>query len=142
MHTPAREVMPTQFRTVRGVRIRYAESGGNHDTTLLLTSPWPESLDAFLPIWPPLSAHAPLLASDLPGFGQSERRNDLFSPHALGEFLIPLVDEGGLDRPHVVAPDVGTAAALFAAARHPGKLGSLGVGSGGDGLPAPGRWRP
>jgi pimeloyl-ACP methyl ester carboxylesterase len=135
MNPPASEVMPTQFRTVRGVRIRYAESGGHHDTTLLLTSPWPESLYAFLPIWPLLAAHSHLLAIDLPGFGQSARSNDLFSPQAMGEFLIHLVDEWGLDPPHLVAPDVGTPAALFAAARHPGKLRSLVVGSGGIAYP-------
>src|SRR6476660_5294452 len=135
MNTPARDVMPTQFRTVRGVSIRYAESGGNHDNTLLLTSPWPESLYAFLPIWQPLSEHSHLLAIDLPGFGQSERRNDLFSPQAMGEFLIQLVDEWGLDTPHLVAPDIGTSAVLFAAALHPGKLCSLVVGSGGTAYP-------
>jgi pimeloyl-ACP methyl ester carboxylesterase len=127
--------MPTQLRTVKGVSIRYAESGENRDNTLLLTSPWPESLYAFLPIWQPLSEHSHLLAIDLPGFGQSERRNDLLSPRAMGEFLIQLVDEWGLDTPHVVAPDVGTAAALFAAAFYPGKLRSLIVGNGGVAYP-------
>src|SRR5437763_2183529 len=125
MNTPVSEVMPTQFRTVRGVSIRYAESAGNHDNTLLITSPWPESLYAFLPIWQPLSEHSHLLAIDLPGFGQSERRNDLLSPQAMGEFLIRLIDEWGLNTPHVVAPDVGTTAVLFAAGQHPDKLRSL-----------------
>lgn len=135
MNTPASEIMPTQFRTVRGVRIRYAESGGNNANTLLLTSPWPESLYAFLPIWQSLSEHSRLIAIDLPGFGQSERRNDLLSPQAMGEFLIQLLDEWGLDTPHIVAPDVGTVASLFAAARHPGKLRSLVVGNGGTVYP-------
>lgn len=131
MNTPASEIMPTQFRTVRGVSIRYAESGGNNANTLLLTSPWPESLYAFLPIWQSLSEHSRLIAIDLPGFGQSERRDDLLSPQAMGEFLIQLLDEWGLATPHIVAPDVGTVASLFAAARHPGKLRSLVVGNGG-----------
>jgi pimeloyl-ACP methyl ester carboxylesterase len=135
MNIPVSEVMPTQFRTVKGVSIRYAESGGNRDNTLLLTSPWPESLYAFLPIWQPLSEHSHLLAVDLPGFGQSERRNDLLSPRAMGEFLIQLIDEWGLNVPHVVAPDIGTAASLFAAALHPGKLRSLIVGNGGVAYP-------
>ena len=135
MSTPVSEIMPTRFRTVGGVSIRYAESGGNHDNMLLLTSPWPESLYAFLPIWQSLSEHSRLLAIDLPGFGQSERRDDLLSPRAMGEFLIQLVDEWGLDTPHIVAPDVGTAAALFTAALHPGKLRSLVVGNGGVAYP-------
>ena len=56
-----------QFRTVDGVRIRYADSGGSQDPTILLTSPWPESVYAFAPIWDTLAAHARLFAIDLPG---------------------------------------------------------------------------
>jgi pimeloyl-ACP methyl ester carboxylesterase len=40
------------------------------------------------------------------------------------------VDAFGLDQPHVVAPDVGTPACLFAAANHPGIFKSLVIGSG------------
>ena len=119
MSTTSSEAMQVRFRTVDGITIRYAESDGRQDNHMLLTNPWPESLYAFLPIWQTLSEHSHLLAIDLPGFGQSERRNDLLSPQAMGEFLIRLVDEWGLNTPHVVAPDVGTAAVLFAAARHP-----------------------
>ncbi len=135
MSAPVSEIMPTRFRTMNGITIRYAESGGQHDDTILLTSPWPESLYAFLPIWQPLSEYANLLAIDLPGFGQSERRNELLTPAAMGEFLIQLIDEWGLNAPHVVGPDVGTAAVLFAAALHPGKLRSLVVGNGGIAYP-------
>ena len=114
MSIPANEVMQIRFRTVNGITIRYAESDGHQDSFILLTCPWPESLYAFLPIWQPLSEHSHLLAIDLPGFGQSERRNDLLSPQTMGEFLIRLVDEWELDTPHVVGPDIGTAASLFA----------------------------
>jgi len=135
MSTTSSKDMQIQFRTVDGVTIRYAESDGRQDNHVLLTNPWPESLYAFLPIWQTLSQHSHLLAIDLPGFGQSERRNDLLSPQAMGEFLIRLIDEWGLNTPHVVAPDVGTSAALFAAALHPGKLRSLVIGSGGTAYP-------
>jgi pimeloyl-ACP methyl ester carboxylesterase len=124
-----------QFRTVDGVRIRYAESDGASDTTVLLTSPWPESLYAFAPIWPTLADHARLFAVDLPGFGASQARADLFSPRAMGEFLATLIAEAGLGTPHVVAPDVGTAAALFAAAVHPERIASVTVGTGGAAVP-------
>jgi pimeloyl-ACP methyl ester carboxylesterase len=53
----------------------------------------------------------------------------------MGEFVIQVADAFGLDSPHIVAPDVGTAAALFAAASHPGRLRSLVVGSGGTAVP-------
>ena len=135
MSTASSEAMQVRFRTVDGITIRYAESDERQDNPILLTNPWPESLYAFLPIWQTLSQHSHLLAVDLPGFGQSERRNDLLSPQAMGEFLIRLIDEWGLNTPHIVAPDVGTPAALFAAALHPGKLRSLVVGSGGTAYP-------
>src|ERR1700729_3720092 len=122
------DFMPTtttpqiRFRTVDGLRIRYAESDGSHDTVVLLTSPWPESVYAFAPIWGTLAQHARVFAIDLPGFGASERREDLLSPRAMGGFLTQLIVEADLGRPHIVAPDVGTSAALFAAAAHPERL--------------------
>jgi pimeloyl-ACP methyl ester carboxylesterase len=102
---------------------------------ILLTSPWPESIYAFSPIWATLAEHARLFAIDLPGFGASDRRDDLLSPRGMGEFLAQLIDEADLERPHIVGPDVGTAAALFAAAAHPDRFASLIVGEGGAAVP-------
>jgi len=127
--------LETRFRTVDGVRIRYADSGGSHGPTILLTSPWPESLYAFAPIWSSLAQHARLYAVDLPGFGASEGRADLLAPRAMGEFLAQLVSEAGLGLPYVVAPDVGTAASLFAAAEHPDRIAGLIVGGGAAAVP-------
>jgi pimeloyl-ACP methyl ester carboxylesterase len=124
-----------QFRTVDGVRIRYADSGGSQEPTILLTSPWPESLYAFAPMWAALAEHARLFAIDLPGFGASERRDALLSPKAMGGFLAQLVAEAELDTVHIVAPDVGTSAALFAAAAHPERFATVTVGTGGAAIP-------
>jgi pimeloyl-ACP methyl ester carboxylesterase len=124
-----------QFGSVGGVRIRYADSGGPREPTLLLTSPWPESVYAFAPLWASVAEHARLFAVDLPGFGASERRDELLSPRAMGSFLAALIAEVDLDRPHIVAPDVGTSAALFAAAAHPERIASVIVGTGGAAIP-------
>ena len=124
-----------QFRSVDGLRIRYADSGGSQEPTILLTSPWPESVYAFAPMWTTLGALARLVAVDLPGFGGSERRDDLLSPRAMGGFLAQLIVEADLGRPHIVAPDVGTSAALFAAADHPERIASVVVGTGGAAVP-------
>ena len=125
----------TSYRSIAGVRIRYAESAEARDRTVLMFNPWPESLFAFEPIWAELSSHSHLIAVDLPGFGKSERRDELLSPQAMSEFIIGLVDEWPLQAPHVVAPDVGTPASLIAAARHPGVLRSLVVGTGATAFP-------
>jgi pimeloyl-ACP methyl ester carboxylesterase len=127
--------LQVQFSTVDGVRIRCADSGGAHDAVVLLTSPWPESVYAFAPMWATLAPHARLFAVDLPGFGASERREDLLSPRAMGAFLAQLISEADLGRPHLVAPDVGTSAALFAAAAHPERIASVIVGTGGAAVP-------
>jgi pimeloyl-ACP methyl ester carboxylesterase len=124
-----------QFRTVDGVRVRYADTGGSQQQTVVLTSPWPESLYAFSPMWTSLAERARLFAIDLPGFGASERRDDLMSPKAMGGFLAQLITEADLGTPHVVAPDVGTSAALFAAAAHPELIASVIVGTGGTAVP-------
>jgi pimeloyl-ACP methyl ester carboxylesterase len=132
---PTTTTPQVSFRTIDRVRIRYADSGGPEKPTVVLTSPWPESVYAFTPMWAQLSGHARLFAVDLPGFGASERRAELLSPRAMGEFLARLIAEAGLGPAHIVAPDVGTAAALFAAAAHPDRIASATVGTGGAAVP-------
>jgi len=124
----------THFRIIDGLSIRFAESEDRDDHALLL-SPWLESLLAFEPTWARLSECTHLVALDLPGFGRSQRRDSLLSPRAMGQFLIRVADTFELDTPHVLAPDTGTAAALFAAVLFPGRLRSLVVGSGGAAYP-------
>ena len=128
---PTTTIPQVRFRTIDGVRIRFVDSGGTQKPAIVLTSPWPESVYAFAPMWASLAEHARLFAVDLPGFGASERREDLLSPQAMGEFLARLIAEADLGRAHIVAPDVGTSAALFAAAAHPERFASVIVGSGG-----------
>jgi pimeloyl-ACP methyl ester carboxylesterase len=124
----------TQFRTIDGLSIRFAESD-EHDDHALLLSPWPESLFAFEPTWLRLAERTHLVAVDLPGFGHSQRSDELLTPRTMGEFIVRLADAFGLEQPHVVGPDIGTGASLFAAAAHPGRLRSLVVGSGGSAFP-------
>jgi pimeloyl-ACP methyl ester carboxylesterase len=109
--SPSTSIRP-QFRTIDGLKIRFAESeaGGGREPTVLLTNPWPESLYAFALIWGRLAEHGHLFAVDLPGFGASERREDLLAPRAMGDFLAQLIDEADLGRVHIVGPDIGTSA--------------------------------
>ena len=60
---------------------------------------------------PTLAHRRQVVCVDLPGFGASERRQDVLSPRAMGEFLARLIAEADLGAPHIVAPDVGTATA-------------------------------
>ena len=136
MSGEAGSLITTYFRVCDGVRVRFADTGAgsdatNSDTTLLLLAPWPESVWAFRRIWHQLTPLGRTVAVELPGFGHSDQsRPELIAPDAAGEFLARLIDEWGLGSPHVVGPDVGTAAALFLAARTPERVTSLTVGGG------------
>ncbi|HEX4753432.1 MAG TPA: alpha/beta hydrolase [Solirubrobacterales bacterium] len=135
MTTKSGSPITTYFRVCDGVRVRYADTRADSDTTMLLLAPWPESLWAFRHIWDHLTEAGRVVAIDLPGFGHSDGRPELIAPDAMGKFLDVLIDEWGLGAPHVVGPDVGTAAALFLAARNPERLTSLTVGGGAVAFP-------
>ena len=122
------------FRTIDGLSIRFAESGPGTSDALLL-SPWPESVFAYEATWSRLAEATHLVAIDLPGFGRSEGKDTLMSPRAMGDFIVRAADAFGLEQPHLVGPDVGTSAALFAAAANPGRFPSLVVGTGGAAVP-------
>ncbi|WP_165553610.1 alpha/beta fold hydrolase [Kribbella capetownensis] len=124
----------TERITVDGLSIRYADSRTPGPDVLLL-NPWPESLYAFEPIWAHLAREDHLVAVDLPGFGQSDSRADLMSPQAMAEFVVQLLDALQLDQVHLVAPDIGTSAALFAASAHPDRFHTVVVGSGAASIP-------
>jgi pimeloyl-ACP methyl ester carboxylesterase len=134
MSTVLNTSIKPQFRTIDGLKIRFAESEERDDHALLL-SPWPESVHAFDQMWNRLAEHVHLVAVDLPGFGHSDGRNSLLAPRAMGQFVIRLADEFGLEQPHAVGPDIGTGALLFAAADNPGRLRSIVLGSGGASYP-------
>ena len=134
MSTTSDKLIRTRVRTIDGLSIRYAESDPRDDHALLL-SPWPESIYCYEPTWGRLSERMHLVAVDLPGFGQSERRDSLMSPKAMGEFIVRIADAFGLKQPHIVGPDIGTSASLFAAALAPDRFKSLVVGTGGTAVP-------
>jgi pimeloyl-ACP methyl ester carboxylesterase len=120
----------TYFRVCDGVRIRFADNKAASDVIVLLLAPWPESLWAFRRIWERVAAVGRVVAIDLPGFGHSDGRPELIAPDSSGAFLARLIDEWGLGVPHLVGPDVGTAAALFLAAKAPERVTSLTIGGG------------
>jgi pimeloyl-ACP methyl ester carboxylesterase len=113
------------------VRLRYADTKTASDTVVLMLAPWPESLWAFRRIWDRVRPLGRVVALDMPGFGHSDQqRPELIAPDAMGEFLARLIDEWRLGAPHIVGPDVGTAAALFLAAKAPERVTSLTIGGG------------
>src|SRR5262249_17921949 len=93
------------------------------------------SIMAYEATWSRLAEKTHLVAIDLPGFGRSERKDAVMSPRAMGDFILRAADAFGLEHPHIVGPDIGTPASLFAAAAHPSRFRSLVVGTGGTAVP-------
>jgi pimeloyl-ACP methyl ester carboxylesterase len=127
--------MDLAVRDADNLRIRFAETGQGGRETVVLTSPWPESVLAFRKFWDRLGEEYHLIAIDLPGFGQSERQFELYSTKAMGGFLAQLVTQWDLGPVNLVAPDVGTPAALWVAANDPALVHSLTVGGGATSVP-------
>src|SRR6202046_1604068 len=123
-------LLATQLKTIDRMKIRFATNGKTDGDPILLRSPLPESILAFQPTWELFSALGPVVAVDLPAFGLSESQPYVRAPEPMGNFVIRIIESFGLVKPHVVAPDVGTPACLFAAANHPGVFKSLVIGSG------------
>src|SRR6267154_897261 len=128
---PIASPITTYFRVCEGVRVRYADTRADSDTVVLMLAPWPESLWAFRRIWARVTSLGRVVALDMPGFGHSDQhRPELIAPDAAAHFLATLIHDLDLEALHVVGPDVGTAAALFLAARAPERIMSLTVGGG------------
>jgi pimeloyl-ACP methyl ester carboxylesterase len=123
------------FIKVDGLEIRYATSPKIGAPTVLMIGPWPESIYSYLPIWDALAIEFSLIAFDLPGFGRSEGRADLMSPHAMGDFVVEIANALGVARFHAIGPDIGTPSLLFTAAHYPDMVLSLIVGSGASVFP-------
>jgi pimeloyl-ACP methyl ester carboxylesterase len=125
----------TENVSLDGLEIRVARSVKPGAETVLLTSPMPESIYAFTPIWPQLTARYSVLAIDLPSLGGSTAVPEVLAPQPMGALILRLAHQLGIERAHGVGPDVGTTATLAAAAQEPDFFTSLTVGSGAAAYP-------
>ena len=121
----------TYFRVCDGVRIRYADNQGrfgHHGAAAGTVAREPLGLPTHLGPSRGTRAggrHRPAWIWSLRWSPGTDR------PGQLAERSWPgMIDEWGLGAPHVVGPDVGTAAALFLAAKAPERVTSLTIGGG------------
>jgi pimeloyl-ACP methyl ester carboxylesterase len=128
--------MPLSYRTISGVKIRFAHAYSAGKPTVVLLNPLPQSIVAYAPIWERLSSQFNLYAYDLPGFAGSEGGAEWMTFEAQGRFLGELIDELGIQKPHLVAPDIGMPAALHYVTHFPNDVESLAVGDGPAILPS------
>ena len=122
--------MPMEFKTIAGVKVRYAHAPRENCPTVLLMNPLPQSIVAFAPLWAGLASHFNLYAYDLPGFGGSEGGLEYMTFEAQGRFLHDFIAEFDIQSPHLVGPDVGMSAALAYVTHFPNEVASLVIGDG------------
>ena len=127
---PDQQPFDVAWRTIDGLKIRYATGGNSGGEKVLLLSRWPESIFAFAPLWRGLTKQFEVLAIDLPGFGHSEARDDLFAPQEMGVFIAKAIEAFAVTSVHAVGLDVGAPSLLFAALARPELFHSLIVGAG------------
>ncbi|MDB4077262.1 alpha/beta hydrolase [Porticoccaceae bacterium] len=130
--------MPTETRMIAGRNIRLAQAGPADAPLVVLLSPFPESILSFTGSWEALTERCRVIAIDLPGFGASEGDRKDMTPTAQGAHLATIFEELDLQDIHLVAPDVGMAAALAYVLNHKHRVTSLAVG---HGLGAPGPFK-
>jgi pimeloyl-ACP methyl ester carboxylesterase len=117
----------------RGV-VRVIDMGPGHGAgaveTVLLVHGYGASSASWRPIVPRLAERFRVLVVDLPGFGQSDRREGDYSPAALADALAEILDRKGVARAHVVGHSWGSSVVLAFAERHRDKLDRLAILSG------------
>ena len=98
--------------------------------TVLLVHGYGASSASFKPVVAELALDRRVIAVDLPGFGASDRLEGDYSPDALADELVRVLDARHIPRAHVIGHSWGASVALAFALRHPDRLGRLVVISG------------
>ena len=95
----------------RGREVRWDAFGSGPDVVFLHGTPWSSAL--WRPIADALSARYTVHLWDMPGYGQSSKHPEHdVDLGTQGELFAALLREWGLERPHVVAHDIGGAVGL------------------------------
>ena len=120
--------MDPAFREADGVKIRFAEAGQGASETVVLTSPWPESLLAFRKVWDRLAEQFHLLAIDLPGFGQSDmpgRGDFAYTFDNIANVIERFTEVIGFDRFALYVFDYGAPTGFRLALKHPERIAAI-----------------
>lgn len=96
-----------------------AQGGG---TPVLLVHGFASNHDVWDPLEPALRPGRRTINVDLPGFGWSSRTEGDYSPAALAEVLVDVLDAAGVDRADVVAHSWGSSVTLALALAHPERV--------------------
>jgi pimeloyl-ACP methyl ester carboxylesterase len=121
-NAPGRIVRTRAGRNMYVVTRGDAPSGA---TPVLLVHGFASSHDVWDHVEPALRARRQTIAVDLPGFGYSERFEGDYSPAALAEDLLSVLDQAGVARADVVGHSWGCSIALAFVLSHPDRVRRL-----------------
>jgi pimeloyl-ACP methyl ester carboxylesterase len=86
---------------------------------------YPENLQVFSAIFPPLAGSHRVIAFDWPGMGYSAPWKGGLTPLLMAGRLAQLMQEWGIEKAHFIAQDMGAQPALLFAAKFPERVHSL-----------------
>jgi pimeloyl-ACP methyl ester carboxylesterase len=92
---------------------------------ILLVHGYGASTASYAPVLDELAAQHRVIAVDLPGFGSSDRLAGDYSPGALADVLVEILDQKKVGKVHLVGHSWGASVALAFALRHPDRLERL-----------------
>ncbi|MGH7283312.1 MAG: alpha/beta fold hydrolase [Polyangiaceae bacterium] len=113
-----------EFANVEGVRVRYADTGGDKPAVVLIHG-FASSLDAWATVVPELAKTHRVLALDLKGFGWTDRPEGDYSPDAEAQLVLALMSQRNIQSADLVAHSWGASVALAAAMRAPDRVRRL-----------------
>lgn len=124
----------TQFAEVDGLRVRYARRGAESGVPVLLIHGFGGDLDNWLFNIDAVAEHAPVIALDLPGHGQSTARLPGDRIEDLAGFVAHFMDVLNVERAHLVGHSMGGAIVAQLALTWPERVASVAlIGSAGLG---------
>ena len=110
---------------VAGVRVRYARRGPEQGVPVLFVHGFGGDLGNWLFNLDAVAEHAPVIALDLPGHGQSDAKLPGTSLPALADFVARFLDQLDVERVHWVGHSMGGAIGAQFALDHAQRLASL-----------------
>lgn len=114
-----------QWAEVAGIRVRYARRGPEQGVPVLFVHGFGGDLGNWLFNLDAAAEHAPVIALDLPGHGQSDARLPGTSLAALADFVAKFLDQLDIERVHWVGHSMGGAVGAQFALDHAQRLASL-----------------
>ncbi|TPL35573.1 alpha/beta hydrolase [Mesorhizobium sp. B2-4-8] len=93
--------------SVNGGGIHVAETGLEHQASVLFLHGWPQDWSAWAPVLEMAGEHVHALAIDLPGIGKSNVADPPSKPHDIADMLHDVVKAMGREKLAIVGHDIG-----------------------------------